>query len=92
MTSNHSTKVGESDGEASEKLPAAAPLLQVVDPHIVFEILLTYLGVGQQQVSEGALAQLGSNISVTCNLDSIRADIAEALSREKGGTAKKSGQ
>ncbi|RXG59111.1 hypothetical protein Avbf_01112 [Armadillidium vulgare] len=61
-----------------------------LEAHVIFEPLLSAIGVIAQQVTAGALEQLGANVSVGGSIETFRMDIIESeaskLSRKKRRT------
>ena len=55
-------------------LPQATKSLHLLDAHIIFEPLLSSLGLMPQQIQNLSLKNLGSNVSVLANIAEFRCE------------------
>ncbi|CAL4080533.1 unnamed protein product, partial [Meganyctiphanes norvegica] len=62
-----------------------------LEAHLIFEPLLSAIGVMAQQVSGGALEQLGSNVTITGSVETLRVDIIESEASKLNRKRKKTG-
>ena len=52
--------------------------MHLLDAHIIFEPLLSSLGLMPQQIQNLSLKNLGSNVSVLTNVETFKIDIVES--------------
>ena len=70
---------GQDDPGSKEKpQPPQTKAMHLLDAHIIFEPLLSSLGLMPQQLQNLSLKNLGSNISVLANVDVFTIDIVES--------------
>ncbi|XP_076066750.1 transmembrane protein KIAA1109 homolog tweek isoform X4 [Oratosquilla oratoria] len=62
-----------------------------IEAHVIFQPLLSAIGVIAQQVTVGALEQLGSNVSITAGIDTLRVDIIESEASKLNHKKRKTG-
>ncbi|XP_069163724.1 bridge-like lipid transfer protein family member 1 isoform X17 [Procambarus clarkii] len=62
-----------------------------LEAHVIFEPLLSAIGVITQQVTGGALEQLGSNLSITGSVETLRVDIIESEASKQNRKKRKTG-
>ncbi|XP_042881836.1 transmembrane protein KIAA1109 homolog isoform X7 [Penaeus japonicus] len=62
-----------------------------LEAHVIFEPLLSAIGVITQQVTGGALEQLGSNVSITASVETLRVDIIESEASKLNKKKRKTG-
>ncbi|XP_042203884.1 transmembrane protein KIAA1109 homolog isoform X4 [Homarus americanus] len=62
-----------------------------LEAHVIFEPLLSAIGVITQQVTGGALEQLGSNVSITGSVETLRVDIIESEASKQNRKKRKTG-
>ncbi|XP_069959318.1 bridge-like lipid transfer protein family member 1 isoform X14 [Cherax quadricarinatus] len=62
-----------------------------LEAHVIFEPLLSAIGVITQQVTGGALDQLGSNVSITGSVETLRVDIIESEASKQNRKKRKTG-
>ncbi|XP_050686161.1 transmembrane protein KIAA1109 homolog isoform X6 [Eriocheir sinensis] len=74
----------------SGNVPEPPHSAHFLEAHVIFEPLLSAIGVITQQVNGGPLEQLGSNVSITGSVETLRVDIIESeaskLNRKKRKT------
>ncbi|XP_071552185.1 bridge-like lipid transfer protein family member 1 isoform X2 [Panulirus ornatus] len=91
--------VSEGGSERREHPPIRDPNIASEPPHsahfleahVIFEPLLSAIGVITQQVTGGALEQLGSNVSITGSVETLRVDIIESEASKQNRKKRKTG-
>lgn len=68
------------------------PSLMLLDAHVIFQPLLTSLGLMPHQIMGYSLDHLGSHMSIKASIDTLRVDIVESEVKGVGRGSLKGGK